>query len=323
MDSRRAHPWLRQAADMSDEKAQFEIRKPFLRHLALRAGYTDVELRGRGFTQVLWGVHISSEIAVDNYILCQAALLAVPEGAICGRSAARLWGAIVPDSADVEILLDRKQRTLTKGLRMHRPAQRPATTSRYGLRITTPEATFLRLAADLELVDLVVAGDSLCTRATTPEKLVAAAAGFRGKRARLARRAAGLVRAGVDSPQETKVRLLLVLAGLPEPAVNLVFCDDEGNVKRRIDMGYRTLRLGIEYDGRQHAENDDQWQRDIDRREEFDEIEWRLIVLRSPDLFIHPDRTLVRVAKALAKKGVIVHPNQEWRRHFPVRRAAA
>jgi hypothetical protein len=300
-----------------------DILKPFLRHRAISAGFTERELKSRAFTQLVWGVHVSSEVPIDNYILCKAALLAVPEGAICGRSAARLWGAIVPDSADVEILLNRKQRTLIKGLRMHRPAQPPPTTMRYGLRVTTPEATFLKLAGELELVDLVVAGDTLCKKATTPQKLVAAAAAFRGKRARLAREAAALVRSRVDSPQETKVRLLMVLAGIPEPTVNIVFRDEEGSIKRRIDMGYRKLRLGVEYDGRQHAENDEQWQNDIDRREEFDELEWRLIILRSPDLFVRPDLALARVARALASKGVIVHLKQDWRRHFPVRRAAA
>ena len=311
-------------AAMPKESANhLDVSQPFTRLAAIRSGLTDEDLRSRSFTHLIWGVHVSAETPVDNYLLCRAALLAVPEAAICGRSAARLWGAIVPDSADVEILLDRKQRTLIKGLRMHRPAQRPPTMSRYGLRVTTPESTFLRLAGELELVDLVVAGDSLCKKVTSPEKLVAAAAAFRGKRARLARYAAGLVRSEVDSPQETKVRLLMVLAGLPEPTVNIVFRDADGNIKRRIDMGYRDLRLGFEYDGRHHAETEEQWQIDIDRREEFDELDWRLIMVRSVDLFTHPDRTLARMVKALALKGVVVHPKQDWRRHFPVRRAAA
>lgn len=303
--------------------ARLDTRQPFTRQRAVRAGLTDNELRSRAYTQLLWGVHVAADVPVDHYLLSRAAMLAVPEAALSGRSAARLWGAIVPDSADVEILLDRRQRTLIKGVRMHRPAQRPPTTVRYGLRVTTPEATFLRLAGEMELVDLVVAGDSLCQKATTPERLVGAAAAFRGKRARLARTAASLVRAGVDSPQETKVRLLMVLAGLPEPTVNVVFHDEDGNLRRRIDMGYRELRLGIEYDGRQHADDDDQWQRDIERREEFDDLEWRLIIIRSPDLFVHPDRTLARIVKALAGKGVRISPRQDWRRHFPVRRAVA
>ena len=64
--------------------------------------------------------------------------------------------------------------------------------------------------------------------------------------------------------------MLCVLAGLPEPEVNIVFRDAEGLVLRRADMGYRRARVSIEYDGRQHAEDDDQWAGDITRREEFD-----------------------------------------------------
>ena len=161
-------------------------------------------------------------------------------------------------------------------------------------------------------------------KATSPKKLVDAAATYRGKRARLARRAAALVRSGVDSPQESKVRLLVVLAGLPEPTVNIEFRDDEGNILRRLDMGYREPRVAIEYDGRQHAENDQQWQSDIDRREEFDDLEWRFVIVRSPGLFTHPDQTLARIVKVLSKKGMRVRiSSNEWRRHFPMRRAAA
>lgn len=142
--------------------------------------------------------------------------------------------------------------------------------------------------------------------------------------ARLARRAAALVRSGVDSPQESKVRLLVVLAGLPEPTVNIEFRDDEGNILRRLDMGYHEPRVAIEYDGRQHAENDQQWQSDIDRREEFDDLEWRFVIVRSPGLFTHPDQTLARIVKVLSKKGMRVRiSSNEWRRHFPMRRAAA
>ena len=59
-------------------------------------------------------------------------------------------------------------------------------------------------------------------RHTSPERLIEAAAQWNCKGCRLARRAASLAREGVDSPQETRLRLLLVLAGLPEPRVNLI-----------------------------------------------------------------------------------------------------
>jgi len=69
------------------------------------------------------------------------------------------------------------------------------------------------------LTELVTAGDSLVRRAgVEPDRLIEAASSARGVRgARLARQAAALVRRGVDSPMESRLRLLLVLAGLPEP----------------------------------------------------------------------------------------------------------
>ena len=65
--------------------------------------------------------------------------------------------------------------------------------------ITTPIQTFLDLAPELSLVDLVVLGDSLIRRGRlTPEMLVEAATTRRGRGCRLARRAAALVRPEVD-----------------------------------------------------------------------------------------------------------------------------
>ena len=79
-----------------------------------------------------------------------------------------------------------------------------------------------------------------------------------------------------------------VLAGLPEPEVNVCFYDDLGQLRRRLDMAYRRHRLALEYDGRQHAEDARQWGRDLDRREWLDARGWRLIVLRAEDVFSGP-----------------------------------
>ena len=123
--------------------------------------------------------------------------------------------------------------------------------------MTTAEDTFLDLAGELGLVDLVVLGDALVRRRrTTVTKLVAAAAQASGRHVALARRAAGLVRAGVDSPMESRLRMLLVLAGLPEPVVNHTEHDDRGWWVRRFDLSYPAARVAVEYDGRQHAESD-------------------------------------------------------------------
>ena len=89
------------------------------------------------------------------------------------------------------------------------------------------------------LVDLVVAGDSLVTAAAlSPEDLVAAADEWTGRWCRLARRAARLVRTGVNSPMESRVRMLIVLAGLPEPTTNHILRYPNGDWRRRLDLCY-------------------------------------------------------------------------------------
>lgn len=99
------------------------------------------------------------------------------------------------------------------------------------MRVTTVECTFLDLADSLDLVDLVVLCDSMVKLGlVTPQRLVEAAASFKGRSRALARRAASLVRAEVDSPMESRLRMLIVLAGLPEPVVNhKIYWPDAGH----------------------------------------------------------------------------------------------
>jgi hypothetical protein len=123
-------------------------------------------------------------------------------------------------------------------------------------------------AIGVGLVDLVVVADGLIKAGhTSAELLIAAAGQGSGRGCRLARRAASLAREGVDSPQESRLRLLVVLAGLPEPRVDLITRGPDGSWRRRYDMAYEYVRLILEYDGRQHADDTRQWRTDIFRRE--------------------------------------------------------
>jgi len=168
-------------------------------------------------------------------------------------------------------------------------------------------SAFLDLAHCLTLVDLVVLGDSLVRRKRcTPDELVALAEKHRGPHSRLARRAARLVRAGVDSPMETRLRLLIVLAGLPEPEVDHRAHDDDGTLLRRYDLSYLPFRLIIEYDGRQHAESDEQWLSDIGRDEALDDERIRRLVVVARDIYSTPANTLARIPRALRRAGVPV-----------------
>ncbi len=87
-----------------------------------------------------------------------------------------------------------------------------------------------------------------------------------GRGCRLARRAAALSRAGVDSPRETRLRLLLVLAGLPEPACNSMIGNHTAPIGH-FDLVLGEFMIVIEYDGDHHRTDPLQWSRDIARHE--------------------------------------------------------
>jgi hypothetical protein len=48
-----------------------------------------------------------------------------------------------------------------------------------------------------------------------------------------------------------------------QPRVNLIIRGPDGSWRRRYDMAYEYVRLILDYDGRQHAEDTRQWRTDI------------------------------------------------------------
>jgi hypothetical protein len=306
--------------------AAFDPRQPFSRAEARAAGLTAEMLRSRRFHKVCWDTYVARDVPITPLLRAKAVIRLVPNGSyISHHTAAELWGADPPaDGATHVTLPSACQRLVRQGVRSHYRRHPAQTTLRRGVLVSTPEQTFLDLAAvDIGLVDLVVVADGLIMAGhTKPEHLSEAAAHWDGRGCRLARRAAALARDGVDSPQETRLRLLLVLAGLPEPRVNLIIRGSDGGWRRRYDLAYDDLRLIIEYDGRQHAEDTQQWLADIYRREELDQIRWRLVIITSEGIYREPLRTLERVRDALLEcgaKGIRRTFKPEWRLHFPTR----
>jgi hypothetical protein len=278
------------------------------------------ELR-RDHKILLRGVYVSRATKTTPLLLAQAALVTAPAGSfVSHHTAAQIWGGGVPDHPDVHVTYP-KTRAQCHGIFAHRVKRSQIVTTFKGLRLTTPSQTFLDMAQVLNLVDLVVLGDSLVKGGrVSPEELVGFVVGATGPHHRLAKRAAALVRNGVDSPMETRLRLLIVLAGLPEPTVDHRVHDSDGHLLYRFDLSYPEYGLIIEYDGRQHAESTDQWRRDLGRDEQLDEWRIRRLVVVSADLYTTPARTLSRITKAMRERGMTVPPlSDEWRRHFPSR----
>ncbi|GAA2019540.1 DUF559 domain-containing protein [Terrabacter terrae] len=286
----------------------------------MAAGHTDGRLR-RSHVALFRGVHVERGVPVTLAVRIEAALLVVTPGShVSHHTAANLWGGVVPDHPDIHLSSPRN-RTRRDGITAHRRKEGQEVVRFGGFRVTSPVQTFLDLAHCLTLVDLVVLGDSLVRRGrTTPEQLVSATCRHHGPYSRLARKAAALVRTGVDSAMETRLRLLIVLAGLPEPEVDHRVHDRDGTLLRRYDLSYLPYRLVIEYDGRQHAESEEQWLTDIARDEALDDERIRRLVVVSRDIYSTPGNTLTRITRAMRRAGMPVpRLRDDWRRHFPGR----
>lgn len=267
-------------------------------------------LQGPRYRQVLHGVHVAAAVPASAQLSYDAARLLLPGAVASHHLAAELLGAPVPACDVVHMAVRRPGRaTAVLGLLVHRIDPGTPLTCVDGRWTTGTAVTFLGLAAYLGMVDLVVLGDAVVRSGrTTAAELVMAAASTRGRGVRLARVAAALVRAGVDSPMETRLRLLLVLARLPEPAVNVVALAADGSWLARPDLVFRAERVLVEYDGRHHRDRAGQWERDLRRRERLESHGWRVIVVTAQQLYRDPAGVVRRVAAALRERGTDVHP---------------
>lgn len=146
---------------------------------------------------------------------------------------------------------------------LHRTLRMPRCTDA-GVQLAT---ALIGTAAELPLIDVVCAGDWLLHRGLLRLDSLRRTLVLEHWRpgAPAARQAADLLRSCSRSPMESQVRCLLVAAGLPEPESNADVVDADGQFLACADLYYRWLRLLIEYEGRQHALDAAQFQRDIVR----------------------------------------------------------
>lgn len=169
-------------------------------------------------------------------------------------------------------------------------------TELHGLRITTLERTWLDLCAvgyPWFLEDLVAAGDHLVKHPWHPDgrlpplstvaeirKALAEVGQFKGKR--LAKEALELVRVGADAASETKMRLALLDAGLPEPELQCPI-DPEDEDSPECDLGYEDCRLAMQYEGAGHRTAEQQT-RDVRRDRYAADRGWSTLKANVEDL---------------------------------------
>lgn len=103
---------------------------------------------------------------------------------------------------------------------------------------------------------------------------------------------------GAESPQETRVRLLLIDAGLPRPQTQIALRE----LRIRVDMGWTEWRVAVEYDGIQHWSDRRQRSWDIDRIALLHEAGWAVIRV-SVEMLSRPHVIIERARSALVDRG--------------------
>lgn len=293
--------------------------RPFTMEMADELGLTRRQVYGPRYRSVIRGVFIDGRIPDSLVVLAKAALLVAPPGGVLSHfTAACLWSASAPRSSFVHLAYPRHAQTLRKDLKLHRYTYRIEHGRRHGLPVTGPGMTFMHLAVHLDLVQLTAFGDQLVKRRViTVDELTAYALAWVHHGQRAGREAAALVRDRVDSVPESHLRLLLVLAGLPEPEVNHSITARDGTELFRLDLAYVAQKVAVEYDGRWH-DTPEQRTKDRIRRRWLTQQGWRFVVVRAADLYEEPDLTLSAVCEALTRRGLPLSGrlSEEYRRYF-------
>ncbi|MGY1783789.1 endonuclease domain-containing protein [Geodermatophilus sp. SYSU D00698] len=278
------------------------VGRPFRGTAAVARGLlTPEQLRSSAWRRLFRDVYVHRDVPLTHEVRVAGAALLLPGAVVSGRSAAVLWGvdlAGAPD--DVELTLPPGRHPVrAAGLRVRRARLvREDVVRRRGVPVTVPEATALELAARLEGDEAVVAVDRLLASGFVDlAPLRARAAVATGRGSARARAVCALADERAESPQETRVRLLVVRSGLPVPVPQYSVRVD-GRFVARVDLGWPELRVAVEYDGRWHAEPG-QFARDRRRLNALQAAGWTVVFVTAEDLH-RPDELLARIRGALA-----------------------
>lgn len=173
---------------------------------------------------------------------------------------------------------------------------------RGGIRVTTVARTWCDLAVTLTVPELVAAGDVALQRVGSSALAIAIERHPDHRpRARLMI-AFALLEAASESPKESELRALVVLAGLPRPRVNAQVFDGRGRFVARVDLLFEEYGEVLEYQGDHHRSSTTQWRRDRTRESELEALGHHVTEVTQLDLDL-PRSLIERVAMNLRRRG--------------------
>ncbi|WP_207407140.1 endonuclease domain-containing protein [Rathayibacter sp. SD072] len=285
---------------------------------ARAAGVTEDRLRASDLVIPFRGVRAPAGAATSVHERAAAYATIMRHSVFCGLTAARLWPLDLPSETADEPL----------HVAVRHPARAPRGRGLVGSSLADPDLTgvrrggllladgasvFCQLGEVLRMEDLVAVGDALVLTPAQPRaddprpwvslhELQRRVERLEGRGSRAVRRALALVREGAESRRETRLRLVLVTAGLPEPELQVELFDALGKIGR-VDLLYRTWRVVVEYEGDHHRSDRAQWDRDLIRYERLAAAGWTVVRIASASFDADPAGCAHRVRRALVAGG--------------------
>jgi hypothetical protein len=273
--------------------------QPFIGSAAVRRGDISRRALARHHRAIYRDVYLPRDVELTALLRARAAWLATG-ATLCGLSAAAAFGTKWLDaSAPAEII--RADRHAPAGIVVHSWDLAPDETCLAGsMTITTPARTAFDIgrfsASNLAIPILDALANATGVKPAAVQAIVDRYPGARG--VERVRSILGLVDGGAESPQETRLRLLIVSGGLPPPETQIAFRD----LHIRVDMGWREWKVAVEYDGVQHWTDRRQRAWDLERVAQLEAAGW-VVVRVSADMMARPKVIVERIAVKLRAAG--------------------
>jgi hypothetical protein len=285
---------------------------PFTRRRALELGVTPKTLRGRRFLRLHRGVYRLADCTTPDHRVA-AAQLALPDGVyLTGITRLQELGLEYGSRLPLHFVIEGDLHLAIPGIFLHRTRQLPPRDA----RAVSVEAAFISYCSLARLIDAIKVGNWLLHERHMDLKRLIELAGAHTWRAGAfeALYVSNYLTRDSWSLKESETAALLEFAGLPRPAFNVAL--DTGPDRVVIgDLVYEKWRTVVEYEGKHHQEDRDQYESDIDRYSLMRRSDYRYVQVTDQRL-ARPRQAVLVVHRTLVHAGYAGPPpvfGDRWR----------
>jgi very-short-patch-repair endonuclease len=261
-------------------------------------------LMSHGWTRPLRGVYVQPTPGDPFRTSVRAAMLVSHNAAAYAVTAARfreLWGLPIWKPTETPQLIAPVAKTpgQRRGARTHYGIRPEETEQLAGFLVATLGHTVGCLASVLRLDDLICLVDSALRLGWDPEVPVRMRKGV----AQL-RRAVALADRRSESAFETRMRLLLIRAGLAPEELQWKLFNHKGVCYARLDFAWPSRMLAVEADGRETHDKPEALYGDRPRQNLVSLAGWKVLRFTWDDLVHRPDWIVSQVRQALSEVSI-------------------